>query len=339
MMPSGIRIAINMRPINRVWGGGNQWALQFLRALRQTGSPVSFSLRASAEVIVIASCADTTLLRDPNVTKTITFGVEAIEHYRARHPDVVCLHRVNECDQRKGTRHIDALLARANASADYTVFVSEWLRDYHAARWFDTAKPHTVIQNGADERIFSSRGSVDWKPGTPLRLVTHHWSTNWHKGFRVYQELDRLIADGRLPDTELWVIGRWPAEIRWRSARTFRPQQGHRLAPLLRQGHGYVTASQWEPGCMHIVDGAQCGSPLLYHEDGGGIVEVARAFGVEFRDDLVGAVELMRQRYRELRSSVLNAAPSGRMMCQAYLDVIDKAWQAKRGLTLARAVG
>lgn len=329
-------IVMNMRPIRRSWGGGNQWALQFIRALRQTEYGVSFSLGPSADVIVIASGADTKSLRDPSVSKTVTFGVEAIEAYRVRHPHVVCIHRVNECDQRKGTRHIDALIARVNAVADQTVFVSRWLRDYHAARWFDAARPHTVIHNGADEHVFSGQGSATWRPGAPLRLVTHHWSTNWNKGFRVYQELDRLIAEGRLPSTELWVIGRWPAEIHWRAARTFRPRHGAGLAQLLRQCHVYLTASRWEPGCMHIVEAAQCGLPVLYHEEGGGIVEVARPFGVGFRDDLVAAVEMIRQRYPQLRAIVLSGAPSGQRMCAAYLEVIRKVLEVTRHSGITR---
>ena len=45
---------------------------------------------------------------------------------------------------------MDLLLQEANRAADHTVFVSEWLRDYHASRWFDATKQHSVILNGAD---------------------------------------------------------------------------------------------------------------------------------------------------------------------------------------------
>ena len=48
-----------------------------------------------------------------------------------------------------------------------------------------------------------------------MRIVTHHWSDNPLKGFDVYEQVDQLIADGKLPGFELWIIGRWPARIRW----------------------------------------------------------------------------------------------------------------------------
>ncbi|MEI9897644.1 MAG: hypothetical protein WDN28_28240 [Chthoniobacter sp.] len=36
---------------------------------------------------------------------------------------------------------MDPLLAKASAHVDFTIFIAEWLRDYHAARWFDVSRP------------------------------------------------------------------------------------------------------------------------------------------------------------------------------------------------------
>lgn len=76
---------------------------------------------------------------------------------------------------------------------------------------------------------------------------------------------------------------------------------------------------------MHIFEGLQCGLPLLYHEDGGGIVEVGRSVGVGFRDELLPAIHTMQQHYREWRASVLTLPPLGQRMCQEYLRVIRQA--------------
>lgn len=164
---------------------------------------------------------------------------------------------------------MDDMLARVNVAADHTVFVSQWICDYHAARWFDRNRPHTVVLPGPDSRIFHPFGQRQPSPGSPFRLVTHHWSDNPMKGFSCYSQIDEAIADGRLENTELWVIGRWPSNLRWRAARLFQPTAGSKLADLLRQCHGYVTASRWEPGGMHVVEGAACGLPVLYHKDSG----------------------------------------------------------------------
>lgn len=302
-------VAVNMRPTSSPWGGGNQWLAQIVRYLTGRGYRVRFDLGERVDVIVIV---------DPRVGGLIEFGLDAVAEYRQRFPGVHCVQRINECDARKGTSVVDRLLAEANRGVDFTVFVSEWLRDYHASRWFDRGRPHAVVVNGADPAIFHPLGADVWAPGKPLRLVTHHWSDNWNKGFGVYQEVDRLIADGRLPDTELWVIGRWPKEIRWRTAQTHGPTSGEALGALLRRCHVYLTASRFDPGPMHPIEGAQCGLPIVYHEEGGGAVELGRRYGIVFRDDVRNAIVEARARYGELRARVVDDPPSGDQMCVEY---------------------
>jgi len=312
---NGRVVAFNMRPARGPWGGSSPFVEQLAELLRRRGYRVVYTLADPVDLIVMV---------DPRVGEIKPFGIDEIEAYRRSHPGVRVLHRINECDQRKGTEFMDPLLARANAVADFTVFISEWLRDYHAARWFDTASPHAVIYNGADPAVFHPIGSAVYDGRGPLRLVTHHWSAHPLKGFDVYAGLDRALAAGEIPDTELWVIGNWPEDLRWQAARTFAPSRGRELAALLRRCHGYVTASRWEPCGMHHVEGAQCGLPLLYHRDGGGIVEAGERYGLGFDTDLAGAIEVLRADYRELRARVLERMPSGDRMALDYADIIQR---------------
>ena len=75
---------------------------------------------------------------------------------------------------------------------------------------------------------------------------------------------------------------------------------------------------------MHHVEGAQCGLPLLYHEDGGGVVEAGLRYGLGFRDDVKAAVLTARDRYTALREQVLMRLPSGDRMVLAYAEVIQR---------------
>ena len=318
-VPPVARLAINMRPIFAAWGGGNQWLLQMSRYLQYCGYHVQSDLRGEVYGI---------LMNHGGLTGRLSISLEEVHDYKARHPRVRIVHRVNDNDVRKKTSEMDARLARFDAVADHTVFISEWLRDHHAAKWFDRARAHSCILNGADPAVFHPVGSTVWREGEPLRLVTHHWSDNWMKGFRVYEQIDEMIAAGKLPGVELWIIGRWPKEIAWKTARTFPPASGAALAALLRQCHVYVTASQFEPGGMHFIEGLQCGMPIIYHEDGGGIVELARDYGLGFRDDVAGAVQAIRARYAGFRAKVLAAPPSGDRMCIAFREVIQQTLAA-----------
>lgn len=308
-------VAINMYPAAGSWGGSSVFVRQFAAALRRCGLRAVYDLRQSVDVILVVDPRDDLQHK--------AFGMEDIRRYRQRHPAVRILHRINECDQRKDSAFMDELLRRANQAADHTVFISSWLRDYFISRWFDPARPHSVIYNGADPAVFHPVGGTKFDPDGVLLLVTHHWSANPLKGFPLYGQLDHHIADGALPKTELWVIGQWPADMRWRSARCIPPASGHALAALLRQCHAYVTASRWEPCGMHHVEGAQCGLPLLYHEDGGGIVEAGLRYGIGFREEnLVQAVQELRLRSPELRRRLFAAMPDGVVMATGYVRLV-----------------
>lgn len=311
------RIAVNMKPIKGPWGGSSVFVSQMTEYLKDRNYRVQFNLRGNVDVIILIDPRDD--------LQSKAFGMQEIIAYQKSNPQVILLHRINECDKRKSSSFMDDFLKKANIYADHTVFISEWLRDYHAELWFDkNNKPSTVVYNGADPGIFYPRGKVYEEGKEPFRIATHHWSDNPMKGFDVYKQVDELIGQGELPDVELWVIGRWPKEIKWKKARTFPATSGKDLADLLRQCHAYITASLWEPCGMHHIEGAQCGLPLIYHEDGGGIVEAGRKYGVGFTTNVKFAINETMARYNELKRKLTDNMPSGEKMCEGYFDVIRK---------------
>jgi len=306
-------IAISMAPTWSPWGGASPFVLQLAALLKRRGWKIQYSLNPAPDAVLVI---------DPRMDHPKKkFGLEELRRFRAAYPRVPILHRINECDQRKGTNDIDELLRQTNGLADHTVFIAEWLRDYFAAKWFDLSKPHSCIYNGADPAVYHPFGSALPKDGEAVRIVTHHWSDNALKGFDVYEKVDHLIADGKLPGFELRVIGRWPKWVSWRSAELIGPMTGKPLARKLRECHVYLTASRWEPCGMHHVEGAQCGLPLVYHEDGGGIVEAGRKYGIGFRDDPAEALRQMASRLPEFRNRLLAAMPSGDRMAMDYADL------------------
>ena len=83
---------------------------------------------------------------------------------------------------------------------------------------------------------------------------------------------------------------------------------------------------------MHHVEGAQCGLPVIYHKDGGGVVDMCRRYGVPFRNNLVGAIEEATRRIDELRMLVLENIPSGDRMVYDFAEIIQRLIvQSKRG--------
>jgi len=307
-------VSFSMAPAGGPLGGASGFLWQIESALHRRGFRVTHRLDRTTDLVVVI---------DPRMDHPLKrFGLEELIKFREARPEVPILHRLNECDARKGTDDIDDLLRRTNELADYSVFISEWLRDYFADLWFDRDKPHTVIYNGADSRIFHPFGNRPPDVGDPFRIVTHHWSHHELKGFDVYRAIDDHLANLDLDGIEFTYIGNWPSNLRWKATRSVKPLSGKRLADELRRHHVYLTASRYEPCGMHHVEGAQCGLPLLYHEDGGGIVEAGLRYGIGFRADLITPLQEMAARYHELRTTVRAEAPSGDRMTLEYIELI-----------------
>lgn len=308
-------VAINLRPRKGSWGGANQWTSQLSAYLRFVGYDVRYDLRRPVDAII---------LTHTGLSDGVSFGAENIQKFKQRFASVPCIHRINDNDIRKGTAAMDKVLAESSEAADHTVFVSEWLREYHSARWFDAARSHSVIEPGADPSVFHPFGNTPPADLAPTRIVTHHWSDHWSKGFDMYAEIDEAIAGGKLTGFELWIIGRWPKDLIWKTARTYPPTSGPALADLLRECHLYVSASRYEPGAMHPVEGLQCGLPIICHKDSGGTVMLGQRYGVLHEGDIVETLLEARSRYPELRRRLLASPPSGDLMCLEYRRLIQR---------------
>ena len=309
-------VSINFRPVNQSYGGMNVFVKQISRWLVDRGYRVVYELTPGVDIVLVVH---------PWLTHTDPYGFDEVKAFKLKNPSVRVLLRVNECDKRKNTNHMDQWLAQWESISDHTYFISQWLCDHHALSWFDKNRPHSCIYNGADPRIFHPIGSRYYDGSGPLRIVTHHWSDNPMKGYADYEKLDSMIFNGDIKDVEFLVIGRWPETIDWKATTTHGSAYGVELADLLRGCHIYLTGSHWEPCGMHHVEGIQCGLPVIYHDKGGGIVERAQSYGIVYAEDLVSSIEEMRNNYQAYREKVLcDPPPSGDEMCLRTVDIVQQ---------------
>jgi glycosyltransferase involved in cell wall biosynthesis len=317
--------AINARIMPGAWGGGNQFVRCLTEYLASRGHQVLHDLdHPRIDVIVM-------IHPDPRL-KIITAGIDDIRLYLRNHPQTRLLHRVNTNDDRKGgTTEVQATLD-ANRSAHHTVFISEYLRDHYMARGFPAGAPHSVIRNGADERLFSPQGRAPWAAGQPLRTVTHHWSNNRLKGFDIYEQLDVLL--GKPPFSEWFqftLIGNVPPGSRYANTTVIPPLFGAALAEELRRHHLYVTGSRNEPAGMHQIEGMACGLPVLY-VNSGALPEYCRGFGLRFEPAEFEAKLLeMRQAYAGYREAVLAFQCGATAMARHYEDLLTALTDAVTG--------
>jgi len=307
-----MKVSLGMNLQTGPWGGGNQFGLALANYLRERGVELCFDL-APPDLDVI-------LLAEPRAKLRISAYTdrEILQYLRHVNPKAIVVHRVNECDERKGTKEVNRRLRLANLCADHTVFVSNWLRNLHLQQGM-RCKSNSVIRNGSDRAIFHPEGYRPWHGPEPLKLVTHHWGAGQMKGFDIYERLDRLLATrqyvGRVQFT---YIGNLPAGFQFRNTLYLEPMHGDALADGLRRNHVYLTASQNEPGGHHQNEGANCGLPLLYRESGS-MPEYCQDFGVSFTEhNFEEKLQEMMNTYPNWVSRMKEYPNTAERMCDQY---------------------
>ncbi len=318
-----LRIAINARRVEGPYGGANRFAGNVDAWFRAAGHSVSRSLERNLDLILIVASHDAGLA---------SFPASMAIAYRQAFPRTVLVQRVNACDEQRGfdqgrNRAIRAL----NRYADHTVFVSEFMREFWAERGIDRRRSSSTILTGADRKVFHPRGSADWDGFSPFRLVTHHWSANYLKGFDVYERLDAMLAEAPWRDHfEFTFVGNLPLGCMLRNTRVLEPRDGDALADTLREHHGYVTAARFEPGGNHYIEAMQCGLPVL-HLAHGSLPEYCAPYGVTFSlTDFEHRLVEMRNRYRLLREAVLRCTYDDKAMADEFLDLAERLCAARR---------
>ena len=322
-----MKVALGQRPTAGAWGGGNHFVAVLTDRLQARGDEVVFTL----DDIDI----DIVLITDPRARNPVlAFTPGAVLRYVMwRNPRALVVHRINECDERKGTRTMNFRLRLANHVADHTVFIASWLRDLDVWR---RAGPSSVILNGADAGLFNAEGHQPWNGDDRLRIVTHHWGAHWMKGFDVYARLDAMLAEAPWRERfEFTYIGNLPNGFAFANARHLPPLQGADLAQELRRHHVYLTASINEPAGMHHIEGALSALPLLYRKSGA-LPEYCEGFGEGFAGphDFPDALHAVTENYSKWCQRLSDYPHSAEGMCGAYLGLFD-GMMARRGEIMA----
>ena len=268
-----MKVAIGYRLQKGPWGGGNQFGHALAKALKNAGHEVCFDLDCNDIDIILL-----TEVRGRSKSGAFTAGA-VLRYLWMTNMSAIVVHRINECDERKGTSYVNALLCRSNYVADHTVFVGAWLRNLPV--WQGGGS--TVILNGADAGRFrpDSCNAMRQLP-SPMRIVTHHWGGNWMKGFDAYSFIDQMLGENEWREKfEFTYIGNMPPRVKLPFTRVIAPLSGSELADELASHHVYLTGSLNDPGPMHPLEAGLCGLPLIYRASGA-LPEYCNGYGLAF---------------------------------------------------------
>ena len=318
-----MKISIGTNIKDGPWGGGNLFAINLTNYLISQGHKVISNLEDDDIDII--------LLTEPRKTSESSAftHIDVNDYLNYKNSNALVVHRINECDERKGTNFVNKYLIDVNKSSDYTVFVSTWLKKLFIEQGLSRINKKVILA-GANKEIFNETGYVPWNKSEKLKIVTHHWGANWNKGFKIYSELDSLLSSPEVNEKiEFTYIGNLPKNFSFSNAIHINPLSGKELAKKLKENHVYITASLNEPSGNHHIEAAQCSLPLLFI-DSGGIPEYCNNYGLIFNENNFKKKLLeIYENYDLYLEKILKYPFNSDKMCFEYLTLFENLIENK----------
>jgi hypothetical protein len=321
-----MKVSIGTNIKDGPWGGGNLFAINLKNHLHSKGFQVVNNLDDDDIDII--------LITEPRRTSESSAftHIDVQKYLKFINRETLVMHRINECDERKNTKYLNKYMMNANKVADYTVFVSTWLKNLYENQGIGTKNNHVILA-GANKEIFNNENYIPWDGSEEMRIVTHHWGANWNKGFDIYVELDKLISSKKWKNKiSFTYIGNLPKNFKFENTKVIMPLSGKNLAEAIKKNHIYLTASINEPSGNHHIEGAQCGLPLLYINSGG-IPEYCSGFG-EIFDKYNFEQKLQKLMYEYLKSveNMKNYPNNSIIMCTEFENLFIEMLENKEKL-------
>lgn len=306
-IPTKIHIISEFK--NTPWGGGNQ----FLKALRDyLRSQSAYSENIEKAQIVIVNGHQ--------------FGGhlwQLFYHIRTR-KNLALIHRVDGpmevVRDSKDNRIVDEAIAQFNRSfASATIFQSSWSRDLCITHGLDPNKPHVVVNNAPDPSIFYPT-TLNQSSDRFIKIISTSWSSNWRKGFDIFQFLDEHLDFSRYQFT---FIGNSP--VGFRNIHYIPPLPSNELADELRKHHIFLQASHFEACSNSLIEAINCG-----------LVPVVR--NNSSHPEIVGDSGILYEGIEDIIKAIDSAAKGRFSFSAKTSQKITMAWAGSAYLNFAKEV-
>lgn len=302
-------------------GGGFQFRDFLTEYLRKHGHVVINNLKCDKIDIIL-------LISPLPSQSSASYDYLDVEKYLLRHPQTVVVHRVNYCHlaRSKNEFDFDKYMARANRCADYTVYISQWIKEIYERCGFWKIGPNCIIYNGADQSIFNNLGKTVWHPGEKMKIVTHHWSKDLNKGHDVYRYLDDLLDLSEYNRKfEFTYVGNIPESVNYKNINVLGVKFGKELVNELKKHHIYLTAAKNEAAGMHHIEAGNCGLPILFRNNSA-LLEYCQDYGLGFNDvgDFADKLDEMYNNYNFFSNKIYHYPFTASTMAEQYLNLFVK---------------
>jgi len=299
-----LRVYLNRTPKYGPWGGGIKTVNKLAEALQAAGHEVVFRLVPDIDVIF---CIDPR----PN-----EFGewYQNFLYYREAFKDVKIIQRVGDLGTHSKPE-LTELVRLTLPHSDFLIFPSEWAKD-----WINYDGDNCDVVHNCPVDIFHEHKRSTGLDGDVIKLVTHHWSMNPKKGFDVYGELQNYIDKN--DKYKFTYMGRKPEDCQ--ISNHLPPMSAEEVARELPNHHIYITASKEEAGANHVLEAMAAGLPVVFHKDGGSILNYCKDYGLEFTtfEEMMEKIDEISNDYEFYKQKVLSYDKSNDQVVESYLKII-----------------
>ena len=318
-----MKVAIGSKYIDGPYGGGNLFIKNIKSYLIENNHNVVFELKDKDIDIIL-------LINPLYDSEHSTFNhLDIIYYQKFINPEAISIQRINECDERKNTNYVNKQILNSNKFIDHTIFVSTWIKNLFVEKGLQKENSN-VILSGSDSAIFNRAGKSQWNKKEPIKLVTHHWSGNWMKGFETYLAIDKLLQKDEWKNKlKFFYIGNIPNDLNFENTKVIPPLDDVNLALELKKKDIYITGSINEPSGNHHIEAAQCGLPILFIESGG-IPEYCKGYGIEFTtENLEEKLKLLISQFDDYFEKMEFYLNSSEKMGKEFLAIFEKLIEDK----------
>ena len=297
------------------WGGGNQ----FLKSLKQYLQSVNVYENDvhRADVILLNSYQ----------------YVNEAAKVKLKHRDKLFVHRIDgpirlynrESDQRDLVTNIaNHLIAEA------TIFQSRWSKNENHRLGLKKNRFETVITNAPDPMIFNRQGKEVFPADRKMRLIAASWSSNWNKGFKVYQWLDEHLDFDKY---EMIFVGNSP--IRFKNIIHKPPLNSVELASGLKKNDVFIFASPMEACSNSLLEALHCGLPVIATNSSSNPELVTKGGEVfDHPGEIPELLDKIASRYADYQAAI--RMPSADEVGKQYYDFISYVYRQVQNSTAER---
>ena len=216
-----------------------------------------------------------------------------------------------------GKPELTELVKQATQYSNKVIFPSLWAKEY-----VGYADDNTYVIPNAPLDIFYKNRKSKFELSGPIKVVTHHWSTNERKGFSIYNKLAEYCKSNS-DKVSFSYAGRYKAPLPIQGISFHEPMDAIALSRFLPRHDLYLTASEEEAGANHVLEAMAAGIPVLYSSSGGSIPEYCKMHGVMYDgyDDMINKINTIANRYQDYSSMSISYDYDISKMLQLYKKV------------------